>query len=149
PYVHDEHCGACGVGCAGAIPNATAGCVLTGATARCEVAECDLGYYKAGPLTCLPLGDSLFTPCQTDANFVNPGDRCLALDGGAFCGRSCAEGNLYGLPAGDCPEGFTCADLGGGVHQCQPVTASCSCLGDGDVGKSRTCIVSNDAGTCY
>src|SRR5690606_32113379 len=29
------------------------------------------------------------------------------------------------------------------------VTGSCSCLGDEHTGKTRTCLVSNEAGTCY
>ncbi len=149
PYVGFDHCGACGVSCVGAIPNATAQCTLTPAGgARCEVGTCDPGFYPAGPLTCLPVGEDLCTPCLTDDNCPTPGDLCLSLDGGQYCGRDCAAGNLHGTPAGECPDGFTCLTLGGGVRQCEPTSASCTCL-LGDLGETRTCIQQNPNGVCY
>ncbi|PKN54918.1 MAG: hypothetical protein CVU56_23975, partial [Deltaproteobacteria bacterium HGW-Deltaproteobacteria-14] len=147
-YLADDACGACGVSCAEAIPNATAGCVQRGAVARCEVAECDLGYYPAGPLTCLAVTEDLCTPCQTDANCPTPGDKCLALDGGRFCGRDCGEGNLHGEAPGVCPAGFACEAAEGGAMQCQPTSGSCGCL-DEDGGDTRTCLRTNGLGTCY
>ncbi|GMV41090.1 MAG: hypothetical protein AMXMBFR64_28060 [Myxococcales bacterium] len=146
-YVNDAHCGACGVSCAGAIPNATAACALAGGTPRCEVQSCKAGYYKAGPLTCLPVADSLCQPCQTDANCPTPGDVCLTLDGGGFCGRDCGAGNLHGTPEGQCPASYACIQ-GGGVKQCQPLSGSCTCL-PGDGGKTRTCLQTNGFGTCF
>jgi len=147
-YVHDEHCGTCNVSCAGAIPNATATCVETPTSARCEVLTCDPGFYQAGPLTCLPATDSTCSSCASDANCPTPGDLCLALDGGSFCGMDCADGNLHGLDAGTCPAGFSCEDAGGGTRQCVPLSGSCTCLADDD-GKTRACIRSNAIGTCF
>ena len=147
-YVSNAHCGTCGVGCAGAIPNATATCVTSSGAPRCEVATCAVGYYEAGPLTCLLATDNICTSCASDANCPTPGDRCLALDGGTYCGRDCAAGNAHGTPAGECPAGTTCDDLGGGIRQCVPASGSCTCR-TGDVGKTRTCIESNTTGICY
>ncbi len=81
--------------CVGAIPNATAFCAENGGVPRCEVQQCDPGYFPAGVLTCLPAVQALCQPCVEDANCATPGDQCLALDGGAFCGRDCSEGNIY------------------------------------------------------
>ena len=149
-YVALEHCGACGVTCVDRIPNATARCALFGGQPRCEVESCDPGYYQSGDLTCLPDVDTSCTPCSTDANCTVPGDRCLDLDGGRFCGRDCAEGNLHDTPAGECPEGFACLPVVAlpDVLQCQPVSGSCTCLDEHD-GATRTCLESNEYGTCY
>ncbi len=147
-YVDDAHCGACGVGCAGAIEHATAHCVASGGAPRCEVAGCDPGYYQAGPLTCLAASDDVCAPCQTDAHCPTPGDACVPLDGGSFCGRDCAAGNLHGAPEGQCPAGFTCQSFGSEVKQCVPTSGSCGCLA-GDAGKTRPCLDSNAWGSCY
>jgi len=147
-YTSDEACGSCGIACAGAIPNATATCTVTGSTARCEVLQCNEGFYRAGPLTCLPVGDDLCTPCLTDAQCPTPGDRCLSLDGGGFCGRDCGADNLHGEPAGACPTGYECAAVSGGPDQCVPVSGSCSCLPPND-GATRPCVRANAIGTCY
>jgi len=147
-YVSNAHCGTCGVSCVGAIPNATATCVTSSGAPRCEVATCEPGYYEAGPLTCLPATDNICTSCATDSNCPTPGDRCLSLDGGTYCGRDCSAGNVHGTPEGECPTGTTCEDLGGGIMQCAPTSGSCTCLAD-DGGKTRTCIESNGFGTCY
>ena len=149
-YVHDQHCGACGVSCAGAIPNATATCKLHEGQPRCEVAECAAGFFQVGPLTCLPVAPSLCQPCQTDANCPTPGDRCLALDGAGYCGRDCGPANLYDLPAGECPAGYACDAAGapGAAPQCVPVSGSCSCMPT-DVGATRPCSKSGTAGTCF
>jgi len=146
-YLADDACGACGVSCDGAIPNASAGCVERNGVARCEVVECAEGYYPAGPLTCLAVTEDLCTPCQTDANCPTPGDTCLDLDGGRFCGRDCSDGNLHGEVAGVCPDGFSCEDVGGAM-QCQPTSGSCGCLPEDD-GQTRTCLRTNGLGTCY
>jgi hypothetical protein len=146
-YLNDQHCGACGVSCVGAIPNATATCRVAGTSARCEVATCATGFYQAGPLTCLPAVDNSCAPCVSDSNCGTPGDRCLSLDGAQVCGRDCAAGNVHGTAAGTCPNGFTCNDLGGGVRQCVPVSGSCSCL-TGDAGDTRACVAENAAGSC-
>jgi hypothetical protein len=146
-YVSNDHCGSCGITCDGAIPNATARCGVANGRPRCEVASCDPGFYQAGPTTCLAVGENLCAPCVTDANCGNPGDRCLASADGSYCGRDCGAGNVHGLPAGVCPEGFSCDDVGGSM-QCRPTSGSCSCLPD-DVGRTRTCLSSNDVGTCF
>ncbi|MEC9073293.1 MAG: MopE-related protein, partial [Myxococcota bacterium] len=146
-YVNDANCGACGISCDGAIPNADASCVYNEGLPRCEVAACDPGFYQAGPLTCLPSNDTLCAPCQAADNCGTPGDACVPLDGASYCGRDCSEGNLYGVPAGTCPPGFTCTDTEGGP-QCQPDSGSCTCL-PGDEGNVRTCSQETDAGLCF
>ena len=146
-YVHDEHCGACGVNCAGAIPHATSTCMPHDGEPRCEVLSCDVGYYQAGPLTCLPTSDSLCAPCESAANCATPGDACLPLDGAGYCGRDCSAENLYGVPEGTCPPGFACVDSDGG-QQCEPVSGSCTCL-PGDEGNTRACWQSSDVGVCF
>jgi len=147
-YVDNDNCGACGVSCTDAIPNADAQCVFNGGSPRCEVASCDVGYYQAGPLSCLPSTDSLCAPCTDDSNCPIPGDLCLALDGGNFCARDCSATNILGLPEDQCPTGYQCNDLGNGVKQCQPVTDSCQCL-PGDQGNTRVCVNDNAFGTCF
>jgi hypothetical protein len=147
PYVDDGHCGTCGLGCFGVIPDATASCQENGGKPRCEVTSCDVGFYQASPVSCLAATESLCQPCQSDANCPTPGDRCVTLDGGGFCGRDCAAGNVYGTPEGHCPDGFTCTPQSGG-KQCVPVSASCSCL-PGDLGDARSCAITNGSGTCF
>jgi|GEM_PF-236774 len=147
-YVAVDNCGSCGVSCVGAIPNATETCAIANGNPRCEVQACDVGYYKAGPTTCLPASDNTCSPCSTDANCATPGDRCLTLDGAKFCGRDCSAGNNHGLPAGQCGAGFECAAIAGGADQCRPLSGSCSCLDDDD-GDSRSCQTTNGSGTCF
>ncbi len=146
-YATDDHCGACGLSCDGALPNATAMCAVSNGSARCVVESCAPGYYQASALTCLPATDATCLPCQTDANCQTPGDRCLQLDGGGYCARDCGEGNRHGLPAGQCDEGFVCTATGGGM-QCVPESGSCTCLAADD-GQTRGCRVANAAGTCF
>ena len=146
-YVSDLNCGNCGTSCVGLIPNATAQCVDDGVRGRCEVATCADGFYQAGPLTCLPITDSTCVPCATDSNCPTPGDKCLDLDGGKFCGRDCSASNVHGNPAGQCDAGFSCETVGQS-QQCVPVTGSCSCNGNNS-GDQRTCKITNTAGTCY
>ena len=148
PYVHDEHCGACGVSCVGQIPNASAHCTLSAdGDPRCEVLACDPGTYQAGPLTCLPVSDDLCAPCETDDQCPTPGDRCVPLAEGGACGRDCGEGSLHGEP-GVCPEGFTCTTLEGQGSQCIPTSGACSCL-PANAGEARPCVITNQEGTCF
>jgi len=150
-YVDDANCGACGVSCEGAIPNATAHCVVSDGTPRCEVASCNPGSYQAGPLTCVTTAVAPCTPCSSDEACLTPGDRCLPLDGGTFCTHSCAAGNAHGTPEGQCPNGYTCQDVSAdasGDLQCVPTSGSCSCLPPQD-GATRTCTVTNALGTCF
>ncbi|MFO0747272.1 MAG: MopE-related protein [Myxococcota bacterium] len=146
-YADQHNCGSCGISCDGAIPHATAACAVTGTVGRCEVASCESGYYKAGPLTCVPVSDDLCAPCASDANCPTPGDKCLTLDGAGSCGRDCGAGNLHGTPEGQCPTGFTCEAQAGG-KQCVPASRSCACRA-GDGGKTRTCLETNAVGTCF
>jgi len=152
-YSGDNNCGGCGIVCEGKVVNATAFCSTAGGgTPRCEVLECAPGYYKAGPLTCLPIEDFSCVPCLTDAHCTTPGDRCLQIDGGNFCGRDCAAGNAHQSPAGSCPAGYSCEDLaaseGPGVRQCVPNSGSCTCLG-GDAGEQRPCSRVSAGATCF
>ncbi|MBT9555190.1 MAG: hypothetical protein IV100_04130 [Myxococcales bacterium] len=142
-YVSDEACGACGVPCADVIPNATAFCSGDGTNPQCQVQFCDEGFWQASPLTCLPVTDATCSPCQTDANCPTPGDKCLELDGGKFCGRDCSSGNLYGEEG--CSPGFECDAE---TTQCRPISGSCTCL-EADLGESRTCLRTTSFGTCY
>ena len=147
-YVNDAHCGSCGIGCEGAIPNATATtCAVADGRARCEVASCAPGFYKAGPTTCVAARAEVCEPCATDANCPTPGDKCLDFDGGRFCGRDCAAGNLHGTPAGQCGAGEVCQSFGA-ARQCVPASGSCTCLA-GDVGETRSCVQNNAVGTCF
>ena len=148
-YTALEHCGACGVSCVGAIPNATATCTPTGSgSASCRVATCDEGFYQAGPLTCLQATDNTCQPCVNDSNCPTPGDACLPLDGGSFCGRDCSAANVHGTPAGVCPTGYSCESVDAGPAQCVPLSGSCACL-SGDQNKTRACVVENAAGACF
>ncbi|TNF24118.1 MAG: hypothetical protein EP329_25635, partial [Deltaproteobacteria bacterium] len=144
-YVDDQNCGACGVSCAGAIPNATATCALTGGVPRCVVASCDDGWFRASDFACLPVQDSLCVPCETDANCPTAGDVCLTLDDGTrACGRDCSAGNVHGSET--CPQGYACEAVGAS-EQCVPTSGTCSCLPEND-GELRPCAVENDAGRC-
>ena len=150
-YVGLANCGSCGVSCVGAIPNATEVCRASGASARCEVETCDPGFYQVGALTCLPASDASCVPCLTDANCPTPGDRCLALDGGHFCGRDCSVGNKHGIAPGQCSAGYECEnrpEIGANVRQCVPESGSCTCLGS-DQNDVRTCQRQNVSGTCF
>ncbi len=148
-YVNQQNCGSCGVSCDGAIPNAaTTSCTVFEGRARCEVTTCASGYYKAGPLTCVAVSNDACSPCASDANCPTPGDRCLTLDGGKFCGRDCGATNLHGTAEGVCPSGYECSTIAGGSKQCVPESGSCACLA-GDEGEQRTCLRTSVSGTCY
>ncbi len=150
-YATLDHCGACNLTCEDAFPNATAACQVSGNSARCEVAVCDPGFYRANPLACLPATDSTCLACTTDANCPTPGDKCLDLDGGRFCGRDCSATNNHGLPANTCDPGYTCTTVGSGLgasRQCIPISGSCSCLPE-DNNSTRPCQSATDDGTCF
>ena len=147
-YAADAHCGLCGFSCAGAIPNAEAACGVTGGVASCVVVTCNPGTYPAGTTACLPVKDTACQPCAADSACVVPGNRCLAIDGGSYCGRDCGPDNAYGTPEGECPEGFTCEASGAGSPQCVPVTGSCTCRGPDQDGATRTCVAENAFGQC-
>ena len=148
-YVNDDHCGACGIACGDSLPNATSACVLAGTKAQCQVESCDAGYYSASPFACLPLTDNICIPCSSDTTCGSPGDLCVPLDGGNYCGRDCSAGNVHGTPEGQCPNGFECEALAGGKKQCLPKTGSCTCLVAKDAGVNRSCVSSGASGSCY
>ena len=117
-YVDDAHCGACGVACAGAVPNATAACAVgDDGFARCEVLTCDEGFYQQGPLACLPADLGACLPCETDANCL--GGKCLALADGSYCVNPCGGD-------GACPEDTHC-EAEGDSGWCVPDTNGCLC----------------------
>ena len=148
-YGSDEHCGACGNSCAGAIPNATARCDGARPTPTCVVASCARGFYRVSETSCAPVTDSTCTPCATDASCPVTGDRCLDLDGARACARDCGPDNVFGTPEGECGPGDECvADAAGGGHHCRPATGSCTCRAEADGGRTRSCIRSNAIGTC-
>jgi subtilisin-like proprotein convertase family protein len=142
------HCGTCAHDCTGEIPHAVGTCGGSLEKPHCVVSTCDDGYFKAGDLTCLPVTDNTCLACEKDAACPTPGDLCMNLDGGWFCGRDCAAKNLHGTPEGWCPAGTTCTYLGAGLKQCQPSSGSCSCQLE-DAKKTRPCVNQNDAGQCY
>ncbi|MDY0063047.1 MAG: MopE-related protein, partial [Myxococcota bacterium] len=150
-YVALEHCGSCGVSCEGLVANGESVCDASGPVPVCGIGSCAPGFYQAGPTLCLPFEDPSCEMCASDLNCQMPGNRCLELDGARFCGRDCAEGNLYGTDAGSCPAGYRCQDLpelGEGVRQCVPESGSCTCLTDDDQGTTRSCLAVSDAGRC-
>jgi len=146
-YVHDDHCGACSVTCTGAIPDASSTCNENGSSPRCEVDQCVLGYEQVGPLTCLAAAGQLCSDCVNSAECAVAGDECLPSVEGDHCAQDCSAGNTRGTPPGQCPTGFTCTDLGGGVEQCTPDSGVCSCQAINH-SETRECTVSNGFGTC-
>jgi len=142
-YVDFDHCGRCNFSCGvagqGAILYAAeTACDPSGGVARCVVAACEEGFYLPEGQTqvCLPTGDVTdCSPCGEDAHCEALPGRCLDLDGGRFCGRSCGVD-------GDCPAGYGC-DQGA----CVPASGSCTCLSD-DEGALRSCARDNAFGRC-
>jgi hypothetical protein len=138
-YVHPEHCGSCGVGCAGAIPNAEAFCNGDLPIPQCVVATCAEGYYKANSYQCLPVGQTQCKPCFGDAQCG--GGTCVSLKEGAFCVESCT--------ADECGDFAQCLEVEGKAGKwCLPLSQDCSCT-DLNAGTVRACSTTNDAGTCF
>ena len=137
-YVHDGHCGACGLSCGDIIAHGSSVCEENEGSARCVVGECDAGYYPAGPLTCLPESLGLCDPCVSDTECIGSGARCLAIDGATHCANRCDS-------AGGCPAGYACDPGLGNLPLCLPITGSCTC--DGSVlGLQRSCKVDSASG---
>jgi subtilisin-like proprotein convertase family protein len=149
-YASYEHCGACGLTCEGAIPNATTRCDGARPNPICVVERCAPGYYRVSETSCAPVVDSTCTPCANDAGCPVPGDRCLTLDGARYCARDCGPDNAFGTPAGECGPGLACvADADAPTRRhCRPVTGSCTCRDADDAALTRSCIRTNDKGTC-
>ncbi len=129
-YVAFEHCGSCSISCAFGFPNATAMCDATLSMPACVVDSCDPGYYKINQFQCISSTASLCEPCEADESCLFEGAKCVALDDGDYCSKSC---NI----TADCPAGYIC-ELYEGVNQCLPATGSCSC-GPESQGFSKSC----------
>lgn len=119
-YLALDHCGACGISCVGALPNATERCGLSPeGTARCEVATCDAGYTQQGPLACVPANTASCQPCESDA--ACQGGVCSELVDGSFCLSRCDSDE-------NCVSGYTC-QARGDAKVCVPPTNACICDG--------------------
>ncbi|MCC6625701.1 MAG: hypothetical protein IT385_30985 [Deltaproteobacteria bacterium] len=134
----DAHCGACGFACTAVAPATQVGCDGAGLEPFCRILACADGFYvDPSGRVCLPVpSGNLCLPCEGDADCQGPNDRCLGGDYGGHCGRDCGPGNIYG----DCPAGFGCVD-----GQCRRDSGDCACDADGEL---RSCVATNEAGTC-
>ena len=101
-----------------------------------------------GAFACMPKQLALCQPCTTDA-------QCGAVDPGALCLNSGADGNFCGsgcATSGDCPSGYACQDADGqlgAAKQCVRTAGVCNCTKWGAlVGASTTCSQVNGQGTC-
>ncbi len=144
-YVHDEHCGACDNDCREMFAGGLGGCRVADGQAQCVVLECDEDFYRAGDHLCLPVTSSLCLPCLHDVNCAVPGDRCLEIGLGTFCGRDCGPDSFHG---DDCPEYYTCDEVEAGVFQCVPENGHCGCTPEND-GVERACMNENEYGRCF
>ncbi len=79
-------------------------------------------------------------PCLDNAD-CNPsgGDLCLTIGGGYGCARDCTFE--------DCPAGYDCTDMPGGLRQCLPQSGTCECI-ETSAGQIRGCDRENDYGLC-
>ncbi len=144
-YATLTNCGVCGNDCTDLFPHATPKCDDEGAEPRCAVDFCEDNYFQASEFACLPIISSLCLACNSDENCAVPGDLCLDIGGGRFCGRDCGEGSIHGA---ECPDGYVCTEARPDAFQCMPAGDSCACLPETD-GHQRTCLRSNEFGTCY
>ena len=145
-YTSVQACGACGLSCDAAFPDAQrTECVTDDAGApRCRIAPCPPGRRLASPDSggCVPATEVLCMPCEQDADCARwaDGAQCLpdALGGGR-CGRPCTQGS-------DCPAGFACdATAPGDPLLCRARSGSCSCTGASS-GARLGCLLHNAAG---
>jgi hypothetical protein len=137
-YRSVEHCGACGVDCAGAFPTAAeVACVEdAGALPACVLVACPDGFHPAGAGACAPDVPVLCLPCVEDADCAlrTPGSRCLVDGTGARrCAPPCGDGVL-------CPPGFAC----GAEGVCTPTSGFCGCSVE-TAGVELACLL--EAGT--
>ena len=145
-FTLDEHCGACGRSCTGAVPNGVAACDGASDVPRCVVIACDPGYRPVGTTQCVPASLGLCDPCAGAENCQLPGAACLPFTDGSFCATACTG-------AADCPAGFDCVDPGTGTTHCLPATNACNCVAT-TVGAERACSVGATDGSgaeyaCY
>ncbi len=138
-YATDDTCGNCAQSCQGMIPHATARCDATKASPVCVVSECEDGYYKASEFQCMPVGEVLCRPCESDA--LCEGGKCVEMGFGKFCTKLCAEG--------ECPQAYGCVSVDQEPSPvCVPTNGTCDC-GPGNVGGQRPCSKSSGAITCW
>ena len=100
---------------------------------------------------CLPNFTYLCRPCLTNDDCGHDAAKdgaCVPFKGGAgrFCGTECAS-------AGDCPEGYGCAeadDVAGVTRKlCLPAAGECACNGKAIADQAlTTCSVFDDGGFC-
>ena len=121
-YQHPQHCGACGVDCAGAVANAVAECNgLDYNPPQCVVDTCVAGYYQVNEFLCAPIPGQICDACANDSDCVVEGAKCIDLNDGTFCTVPCSTN-------GSCPVGYSCVDVEGSAI-CSPDSGSCSCDG--------------------
>jgi hypothetical protein len=85
---------------------------------------------------CVSPGANLCHVCVNDHDCLTPGDICVQLSDGMYCGQDCSEG-------GRCPTGYTCTSLhepAGAEYarQCLPQNMSCGCT-SASAGSHRPC----------
>ena len=94
--------------------------------------------------TCVPRSistvNNLCKPCSKPDDCGGTGDICIRTEEGNRCAQACDND-------GCCPDGYRCADVGGGLRQCIPVSGSCppvSCSTNTQCGPGESC----QSGTC-
>ena len=137
-YATQEHCGACGNTCVGAIQNGESFCDGSETTPICKVASCDEGYYALNEFICLPEGDTFCKVCQEDSQC--DGLSCIGIGEGTYCTSECTDSS-------ECPNGFGCNDTGAGLF-CVPSNGTCDCSLETE-GAKKLCQADNVIGTCF
>ncbi|MDH5675383.1 MAG: hypothetical protein OEZ06_24895 [Myxococcales bacterium] len=121
-YLHDAHCGGCGLSCEGQVAAAElVRCGLVGDSPSCVAERCQDGFGPARSGGCTPLDRLMCLECSRDED-CGPlsAARCADIGGESRCSRSCEGG---------CPRGYVCV----GAELCMPEGRSCSCgAGQGD-----------------
>jgi hypothetical protein len=150
-----DNCGACGVSCAGLVPNATMKCSALPAVPTCVVDTCDTGFWKSSDLSCSEFPQNACQECASDRSCQVPGDSCVAetTGGRKHCLWDCSPASLHPVAdpvRGTCPEGYTCRQtdaLGNPFLKCVPTSGTCDCLAD-NAGDIRICAIENAFGRC-
>ena len=104
----DDLCGVDGV-CA---PNPVPGCCHKWQDCDAPLEACDEEALACVSVLCLP--------CDSDGDCGAPGNRCLVMDGGHYCGIDCREDPEI------CPAEALCFDYGGITAQCVPDGWDCA-----------------------